>query len=129
MGRQKGFTFVHVILALAIVTVLAIAMLSRHAPGRGDGEGPPLGQRGYEAEAKACLQQIRMLAYGQYVSTGTFPTLDELAATGWREPADGVYYYECHPPEYRAVPIPGGPADGLRTLTLTLSTDGGASIH
>jgi competence protein ComGC len=129
MAQQRGFTFVHVVIALAIVVLLTIALLSRHTPGRGDGEGPPIGQRGYEAEAKLSLQQIRALAYGHYVATGTFPTLDELEAAGWREPSGGVYYYECDPPDYRAIPVPSGPADGLRTITLTLSADGGASVH
>jgi hypothetical protein len=129
MAAQRGFTFIGVVIALAMVVLLAVALLSRHTAGRGDGEGPPLGQRGYEAEGKACLQQIRTLAYGHYVATGSFPTLDELAAAGWREPASGAYYYESDPPEYRAIPVPGGPADGLRTLTLTLTPEGGATMH
>lgn len=129
MAENRGFTFVHLLIALGIVALLTIALLSRHTPGREDGQGPPIGQRGYEAEAKISLQQIRALAYAHYVATGTFPTLGELEAAGWREPSGGVYYYQSDPPEYRAVPLPGGPADGLRTITLTLSADGGATMH
>jgi hypothetical protein len=129
MRNQRGMTFVHLIVALAIVVVLAVVLLRRHVPGRADGEGPPIGQRGYEAEAKACLQSIRALAYGHYLATGSFPALYELEEQGWREPTSGVYYYESDPPEYRAVPVAGGPADGLRTLTLTLTPSGGASLH
>jgi competence protein ComGC len=128
MKNERGMTFVSLLIVLAIIAVLAIALLSRRTSGPVD-EGAPLGQRGFEAEAKACLWQIRTLASGHYMATGSFPTMDELATSGWKEPSGGAYYYESAPPRYMAIPVPGGPADGLRVLTLALTSDGGATIE
>ena len=119
--NKAGFTLIEMIVVLAIIAVLAAIAIANYAAFK---------KRAYEAEAKECLGELRKLAWVFYMENGAFPTLDQLELWGyWKDPGGSVYEYMGIPPRYVAQPKPGGPADGMKSWVLIVSTDGSAILQ